>query len=202
MRKVDFYCTTAMKWAKEYGPVYRLRQNHASIVVLNDFNSIKKFYSRNEFLDRSRFWLIQSHRFKGLGTMNGDAWKLNRRFCMNKLRDFGMGKSHAMDDIVEEFQRACSRIARVQGEAVGFYDYIMPCATNNISAILWGRRFPHDHPARGDINRLVNGLLAAIRCSPIFHQYNPGLVTAIMKRVPGTQINLVRRKEDELDLYA
>ncbi|KAL3247405.1 hypothetical protein MRX96_057069 [Rhipicephalus microplus] len=179
-----------------------LRQNLTSIVVLNDFNSIKKFYSRNEFLNRSRFWLIQSHKFKGLGTNEWMlTWKLNRRFCVNKLRDFGMGKSYAMDDIGEEFQCTCSKIARVQGEAIGFDDYILPCAINNISAILWGHRFPPDHPVRADINILVNSLLAAIRCSPIFHQYKPGFVTAILKSVPGTHINLVRSKEDELDLY-
>ncbi|XP_037503480.1 cytochrome P450 2C44-like, partial [Rhipicephalus sanguineus] len=131
-----------MKWAKEYGPVYRLRQNLASIVILNDFDSIKKFYSRKEFLNRSRFWVMKSDRCEGLATMNGTIWNLNRRFCLHTLRDFGMGKSYAMDDIVEEFQCACSEIAKAQGEPIAFYDYIMPCASNNISAIVYGRRFP------------------------------------------------------------
>ncbi|KAL1442975.1 hypothetical protein MTO96_046155, partial [Rhipicephalus appendiculatus] len=92
MHKVDFYCTTAIKWAKEYGPVYRLRQNLASVLILNDFDSIKKFYSPEG--------APESFPVLGLGTMNGDTWKLNRRFCMHTLRDFGMGKSYAMKDIV------------------------------------------------------------------------------------------------------
>ncbi|XP_037502552.1 cytochrome P450 2C18-like [Rhipicephalus sanguineus] len=100
MHKCDFFCTTAMKWAKDYGPVYRLRQNLASIVILNDFNSIKKFYTRKEFLNRSRFWVMKSDRYEGLANMNGTIWNLNRRFCMHTLRDFGMGKSYAMEDIV------------------------------------------------------------------------------------------------------
>ncbi|KAH7972164.1 hypothetical protein HPB52_008563 [Rhipicephalus sanguineus] len=133
----------------------RLRQKLASVVILNDLDSIKKFYTRKEFLNRSRFWVMQSNRFQGLGTMNGDTWKLNRRFCMHTLRDFGMGKSYAMKDIVEEFQWACSQIAKAEGEPVAFYDYIVACAYNNILAIVFGRRFPYDHPARADINRLA-----------------------------------------------
>ncbi|KAL3247408.1 hypothetical protein MRX96_057070 [Rhipicephalus microplus] len=100
MHKYDFFCTAAMKWARQYGPVYRLRQNFASIVILNNFDSIKKFYSRKEFLNRSRFWVMKSDRYEGLATMNGTIWNLNRRFCLHALRDFGMGKSYAMEDIV------------------------------------------------------------------------------------------------------
>ncbi|XP_049267026.1 cytochrome P450 2C23 [Rhipicephalus sanguineus] len=177
-----------------------LRQKLASVVILNDLDSIKKFYTRKEFLNRSRFWVMQSNRFQGLGTMNGDTWKLNRRFCMHTLRDFGMGKSYAMKDIVEEFQWACSQIAKAEGEPVAFYDYIVACAYNNILAIVFGRRFPYDHPARADINRLVNRWLAAVQFS-LRNQYNPGFVTAIRKRVRGTEVNLARRKMEDLGLY-
>lgn len=201
MHKVDFYCDMAMKWAKEYGPVYRLRQNHASIVVLNDFNSIKKFYSRKEFLNRSRFWVLKSDRFQGLATMNGEIWNLNRRFCMHTLRDFGMGKSYAVDDIVKEFQCACDQIAKAAGEPVAFFDCIMPCASNNISAIVFGRRFPYDHPARAHFNRLIKEMAATAKFRRIY-QFNPGFITAILKRVRGTHVNLVREKVDDLALYA
>ncbi|KAL1415352.1 hypothetical protein MTO96_038519 [Rhipicephalus appendiculatus] len=136
----------------------------------------------------------------GLGTMNGDTWKLNRRFCMHTLRDFGMGKSYAMKDIVEEFQRACSQIAKAEGEPVAFYDYIISCAFNNILAIVFGRRCPYDHPTRADINRLVNGWLAAIRFC-LRNQYNPTFVMAITKRLRGTKVNLAIRKVDDLCLY-
>ncbi|XP_049267027.1 cytochrome P450 2C23-like [Rhipicephalus sanguineus] len=135
-----------------------------------------------------------------LGTMNGDTWKLNRRFCMHTLRDFGMGKSYAMKDIVEEFQWACNQIAKAEGEAIALYDYITACAYNNILAIIFGRRFPYDHPACADINRLVNGWLAAVRFSRR-DLYNPGFVTAITKRVRGTTVNLARRKVDDLGRY-
>ncbi|XP_065289856.2 cytochrome P450 2C20-like isoform X2 [Dermacentor albipictus] len=201
LQKFDFYCGMAMKWAKEYGPVYRLRQKHASIVVLNDFNNIKKFYLRKEFLDRSRFWVLKSDRFQGLATMNGEPWNLNRRFCMHTLRDFGMGKSYAVDDIVEEFQCVCDQIAEAAGEPVTFYESIMPCAANNISAMLFGRRFPCDHPARADINRLVNEVAVAVRFSRIY-QFNPGFITALLERVRCTNINLAREKVDNLALYA
>uniref|UniRef100_A0A6M2CT60 Putative cytochrome n=1 Tax=Rhipicephalus microplus TaxID=6941 RepID=A0A6M2CT60_RHIMP len=201
MHKYDFFCTAAMKWARQYGPVYRLRQNFASIVILNDFDSIKKFYSRKEFLNRSRFWVMKSDRYEGLATMNGTIWNLNRRFCLHALRDFGMGKSYAMEDIVEEFQCACNEIAKTKGEPIAFYDYIMPCASNNISAIVYGRRFSYDHPARAEINRLINDMLAAISFGRIY-QHNPLFVAAITKRIPGTHVNLVRQKVDDLALYA
>ncbi|XP_077563757.1 cytochrome P450 2F3-like isoform X1 [Haemaphysalis longicornis] len=196
----DFFCNTAIKWAKEYGPVYRIRVNAASIVILNDFESIKKFYARKEFLERSRFWILSRTKYNGLATQNGEIWDAHRRFCLPALRDLGMGKSAAVRDIVEEFQSAAENIQKAEGQAVDFYKLILPCASNNISTLLYGRRFPYDHPTRAYVDQLVRRLVKALRLGALF-QFKPTLLTTIMINIPGSRLKKVISSVDDISLF-
>ncbi|KAL3247413.1 hypothetical protein MRX96_057074 [Rhipicephalus microplus] len=38
----DFHRTICLKWAKEYGPVFRMKINVLNVVILNDYENIKK----------------------------------------------------------------------------------------------------------------------------------------------------------------
>ncbi|KAH6926474.1 hypothetical protein HPB50_018734 [Hyalomma asiaticum] len=52
LRHPNFHREKALEWAKEYGPAYRLKMYLRDVVVLNDFESIKKFSAHDEILHR------------------------------------------------------------------------------------------------------------------------------------------------------
>ncbi|KAH6926463.1 hypothetical protein HPB50_018723 [Hyalomma asiaticum] len=52
LRHPKFHRGKALEWAKKYGPVFRLRIFFTNVVVLNDFDSIKKFCVDNQTLYR------------------------------------------------------------------------------------------------------------------------------------------------------
>ncbi|KAL1473724.1 hypothetical protein MTO96_021836 [Rhipicephalus appendiculatus] len=95
----DFHCNQAMKWAKQYGPIYRIKTGPTDMVILNDFPSIKKFLTKREILYRPVNWLFRGTVYGGVATMNGEVWEHNRRFCLHVLRNLGFGKTSMEEHI-------------------------------------------------------------------------------------------------------
>ncbi|KAM7310918.1 putative cytochrome P450 [Ixodes scapularis] len=57
---VDLY-RKCMRWANEYGPIFSIRMGAAKMVVLNDFPSVKTFYSMEESLNRPQKTIFQTN---------------------------------------------------------------------------------------------------------------------------------------------
>ncbi|KAH9359942.1 hypothetical protein HPB48_005772 [Haemaphysalis longicornis] len=90
----------------------------------------------------------------------------------------------------EKFQNAVDKIAQAEGQPVEFYNLLLSSASNNISALLCGRRFQWDHPNRAHVDKLINKLLSALRFGGLF-QFNPTFFTTILKNIPGSRLNNV-----------
>ncbi|KAH9359940.1 hypothetical protein HPB48_007063 [Haemaphysalis longicornis] len=100
----------------------------------------------------------------------------------------------------EEFQSAAENIQKAEGQAVDFYKLILPCASNNISTLLYGRRFPYDHPTRAYVDQLVQRLVKALRLGALF-QFKPTLLTTIMINIPGSRLKKVISSVDDISLF-
>ncbi|KAH9373665.1 hypothetical protein HPB48_008101 [Haemaphysalis longicornis] len=61
----DFHCNQAMKWTKQYGPVYRIKAGSADIVILNNFETIRKFLKKKEVLYRPQKFLFTGKEYAG-----------------------------------------------------------------------------------------------------------------------------------------
>ncbi|KAL3188677.1 hypothetical protein MRX96_022476 [Rhipicephalus microplus] len=138
----DFHCNQAMKWAKQYGPVYRIKTGPTDMVILNDFQSIKKFFTKREILYRPVNWLFRGTVHGGVATMNGEVWEHNRRFCLHVLRNLGFGKTTMEEHIKNECRCIIEEVAEARGEPIAFHDYLLTSTSNNISALVYGSRYP------------------------------------------------------------
>ncbi|KAM7310923.1 putative cytochrome P450 [Ixodes scapularis] len=167
-----------MHWADEYGPIFSIRMGAAKIVVLNDFPSMKKFYSMEESVYRPEKTIFHHNRdAKGLASLGGEAWKQNRRSSLSVLRDLGFGKASMEEHIKEELRYLIQHISTASGTAIPVQEFLLPSTSNVISALLFGTTYAFDDPRRKrdrvqehnltlqkDINRdFIDGYLKKIK---------------------------------------
>ncbi|KAL1415368.1 hypothetical protein MTO96_029478 [Rhipicephalus appendiculatus] len=152
----DFHQKKCIEWAKEYGPVFRLKTNFLNVVILNDFENIKKFCSTKEILWRSHSYVGYRENYRGLGQLNGQAWTANKRYCLYKLRDLGFAKTTMEGRMMQEFRRVADSIGNANGKPLYLSQYVLPCTLNNIVSFFYGGLLTHDHPTRSKLHRLMH----------------------------------------------
>ncbi|XP_077520113.1 cytochrome P450 2A3-like [Amblyomma americanum] len=189
----DFHCNQAMKWARQYGPVYRIRTGPTDMVILNDFQAIKKFLTKREVLYRPRNWLFRGEQYGGVATLNGEVWEHNRRFCLHVLRNLGFGKTSMEEHIKDECRSIVEKVAEAKGAPIAFQDYLLTSTSNNISALVYGQRYPFEHPRRRFLDSLLSDLFAAIRTGSLVEFVPPSLLKVVSK-LPSTRQTAITTK--------
>lgn len=134
--------------SKVYGPLFRLHMGVKDVIILNDLEAIKDILTRKEMLYRSENALVNQTRFKGISTLNGKAWRENRGFCLQVLRDLGYGKKPMEEHMREETEELIEKVMQVNGAPMIMDPLLQPSVSNNITALVFGRRFPYEHPTR------------------------------------------------------
>ncbi|XP_077531289.1 cytochrome P450 2A9-like [Haemaphysalis longicornis] len=158
----DFFSGKAMEWAKAYGTIFRLRVNLNYIVVLNDIESIKSFYSKDDILNRSSCFLLNFENYPGLAYLNGETWAANKRFCMSTLKNIGFTTSAGEDLMRAEVSRFTQRIGETKGEAVYLHDPLIACITNNVVEFLLGRRLRDKAVFQQRLHQIVKKLALSL----------------------------------------
>lgn len=186
----DFYRTKALEWAREYGPVIRLKLNMMDIVVLNDLESIKKFICAKEVLNRSQCFVVRRDYYAGLGNLNGDIWSANKKFSMTMLRDLGFAKTAMEESMMEEFNYLAGRIGETKGQPVNVFEYMLPCVSNNIASFFYARNMAHDHPSRFELHRLIYEMCIPFKSGPS-QLFVPRPVRWLLDHVPFTRMGRI-----------
>ncbi|KAM7311519.1 cytochrome P450 2J2-like [Ixodes scapularis] len=124
----------------------RVKIGVAKVVILNDMEHAKTFYSSKEAVVRPLNAVLEQVRpnakiVPGLTNLNGKAWTQNRTFILHAFRDLGIGKPSMEDHIMEELQELVSRISNTTGSLINVIDYIKASVFNNIAAVMFGSRF-------------------------------------------------------------
>ncbi|KAJ3645244.1 hypothetical protein Zmor_022918 [Zophobas morio] len=84
---------TLTKLAQKYGPIYKIKLGTFNVVVLADARILKKVLARDETLERSPLYLIDTvFEGRGLAHANIDLWKDQRKFVSNFLRAVGAAR--------------------------------------------------------------------------------------------------------------
>lgn len=195
-----FHRKKALEWAEQLGPVIRLKWNFSDIVVLNDFKTVKQFMNTKQILDRSHCFLLKREYYSGVGSVNGDTWNANRKFCLGMLRDLGFAKTAMEDNMMEEFSHLEKRIGNTKGVPINVQEYIQPCALNNIASFLYGKRLPIDHPDRRQLQRLVAKLYWPLLKGPI-QLFLPRILRWILERLPFTRLGQVNACMKHLEKF-
>ncbi|KAB7500010.1 Cytochrome P450 2L1 [Armadillidium nasatum] len=94
---------TLKKLQSKYGEIYTVKLGSKVFIVLSDYSLIKSALQRPEISGRPvfhHFNVVKKHSHIGVILAVGQVWTTNRRFSIKTLRDFGLGKTMILDDVI------------------------------------------------------------------------------------------------------
>ncbi|KAH9373648.1 hypothetical protein HPB48_011396 [Haemaphysalis longicornis] len=97
------------------------------------------------------------------------------------------------NDLVEKLEET-------KGGAVAIQDYLLPSTSNNIAALVYGSRFPFDHPRRRYLDELLRVLLKAVRAGALA-ECLPPIVLKILSKLPSMRRTVIISKLKEFIEY-
>ncbi|RWS07435.1 Cytochrome P450 18a1-like protein [Dinothrombium tinctorium] len=147
-------------------------------LVLNDWQSVKDAFSKDEILGRPEGLLLEGIFHKALefildiATESGNVWKEQRRFAFRTLRDLGFGKQVMESNIKDEINHFLQEIDKQEDELIDLEKLLTPSVSNNICYLVFGRRYDYDDPMR---KRMDNILLHFPRLIQVINLLFPSL---------------------------
>ncbi|KAG8197710.1 hypothetical protein JTE90_001634 [Oedothorax gibbosus] len=169
------------KLKKKYGPVYRLTLGQRKVLVLNDFPSVKEAFLKRAFLGRPPNppnHLLQDA--TSFSVSNGIVWREQKNFCLHVMRDLGFGKTRMEVHIKEEVSHLIEELEEYQGKPANVRRYLAPSTSNNISALIFGRRLDYHDPMRVKLDEVITELIRFFRPTSL-HAWFPGIKTLLFK---------------------
>ncbi|XP_065427723.1 cytochrome P450 2F3-like [Chrysemys picta bellii] len=181
--------------SERYGPVYTLHLGSRWVVVLCGYQAVKEALvdQAEAFSGRGdlpvMFRLTQGN---GIALSNGEKWKVLRRFALQTLRNFGMGKRSLEERIQQEAQCLGQELAHTQSAPFDPTFLISQAVSNVICSIVFGDRFDYQDGSFLTLVSLMNRN-AHLFSSPWGQMYNifPGLMSCL----PGPHNRIVENFE-------
>ncbi|XP_061101566.1 cytochrome P450 2F2-like [Conger conger] len=135
------------KLSERYGNVYSVYFGSFPVVVLNGLQAVKEGLVTHsaESSGRPRGFLInQMTENKGVVLNDGPVWKMQRRFALMTLRNFGMGKNSMQARILKETSYITSYLEKNAGKTIHPQTLFHNATCNIICSVLYGTRLTYD----------------------------------------------------------
>ncbi|XP_077518396.1 cytochrome P450 18a1-like isoform X2 [Amblyomma americanum] len=162
----NFHLAQYPRWAAKYGAIFMIKLAGVKVVFLNDYETVKKFFSRKELLERSSNWVLMSE-IKGVSSLSGSAWKENRRVCWQGMAELGFGKDEMRTRVQAEVQHLLDKLSDSDGAPVPARPLLAASVANCVALYLFGHRYDLDDPRRRRMDRQVDGFLLAGALMPV-----------------------------------
>ncbi|XP_035207336.1 cytochrome P450 2J6-like [Stegodyphus dumicola] len=95
-----------------------------------------------------------------------------KRFALHIMRDLGFGKTRMEVHIKEEIAHLLSELEEFQGKPANVRRFLAPSTSNNISALIFGRRIDYHDPMRILLDQVITELIRFFRPTSI-HAWFP-----------------------------
>ena len=189
--------------AKVYGNIFSYKIGSRLIVVLHGYDAIYQALVKqaHEFSDRPTFLPgVQRFitKFDGHGIVfekYNSTWKMLRRFTIQTLRDFGVGKSSIEEKIMIEVDAATKVIEVEAGRPFEIAPLLAKMAGNVIYGIVFGQRFEYSDSKFEMIHRMSTTALRGQGANSIANFF-PLWVTWIFDKQSNKE---ARMRADNLD---
>ncbi|KAI1721902.1 cytochrome p450 domain-containing protein [Ditylenchus destructor] len=148
-----------LRWRQQYGGIFTFWMGPIPMVMVADVDTMKKYFVRHGDVFSGRWQNFITDTFmgghNGVVQIQGEKWREQRRFSLQVLRDFGLGKSLMEEKILNEVNHLISHLDSVlkssmigpeNGVSMQLTKPISVCIANIINNILFGRTFAHDDP--------------------------------------------------------
>ncbi|XP_048727790.2 cytochrome P450 2C15-like isoform X2 [Ostrea edulis] len=141
-----------MDLREKYGDVFRVYVGKHLMVIISGYDNIYEAFVKHAAQMSNRpEWILPSDKTKegiierGVLFSSGDIWRRNRRFVLQTMRDFGMGKTSIDDVILDESKLLCADIASTKGRPITNLKSILTASVSNIiHSMVFGYRCAHD----------------------------------------------------------
>nr|XP_045235496.1 cytochrome P450 2F5 isoform X2 [Macaca fascicularis] len=194
--------TSLTQLSKEYGSVYTAHLGPRRVVVLSGYQAVKEALvdQGEEFSGRGDYPVFFNFtKGNGIAFSNGDRWKVLRRFSIQILRNFGMGKRSIEERILEEGSFLLAELRKTEGEPFDPTFVLSRSVSNIICSVLFGSRFDYDDERLLTVIRLINDNFQ-IMSSPWGELYN--IFPSLLDWVPGPHQRIFQNFKRLRDLIA
>ena len=109
---------TMAKWTKKYGPVFMVKIGTSNVLVIGSAEAAYEAYTKYEdFNDRPQSIAMFTGSKGIIGADKSDMHKEQRRFGLNTLRLFGMGRTSLEPRLIELSRAFCDKIDNLCGKS-------------------------------------------------------------------------------------
>ncbi|XP_038059763.1 cytochrome P450 2J6-like [Patiria miniata] len=132
-----------MRYAAKYGPVFRLKIFNKTVVVLNDYSSVKEAFQHPQLQDRPKMLLTKVLKSDGVSIASGQPWLELRRFSLTVLRSFGVGKTSFEEKIGTEAEELMKEMSAFSGKPFDPKPLLGNAVSNVICNVVFGKRYEY-----------------------------------------------------------
>ncbi|KAI8503032.1 hypothetical protein Bbelb_188530 [Branchiostoma belcheri] len=169
---------TLTGYGKKYGDVYSVRIGMDNLVILCGWDAIKEAVvnKADEFRMRpSHLYIYKEYAdSKGIGFVNdATTHKLNRKFVLKTLKEFGLGKQTLEEDIAQEARHLCHQIARHDGKPIGTMGSMLTKSSAGIILrLVFGKHYGWEDPEfKAFVGNITRGFDLMTMYGAIFNVY-------------------------------
>ncbi|XP_030075407.1 cytochrome P450 2F3 isoform X3 [Microcaecilia unicolor] len=133
--------------SKKYGPVFTLYMGSQPNLVLCGYETIKEalISQGDQFVGRGPCPFFENFtKGNDILTSNGDKWKELRKFALQTMRNFGVGKRSIEERIQEEIQFLIKELRKTNKSPVDPTLIFCRSVSNVICSVLFGSRFDYE----------------------------------------------------------
>lgn len=153
--------------SKKYGNIFSFKIGSQLVVALHGFDAIHEALVKQADVFSDRPVLPDYQRQFKDGIVKGilfrryhDNWKTLRRFTLQTLRDFGVGKTSIEHKIMSEIDAASSVVEATDGKPFKITHILQRMVGNVIYGIVFGKRFEYEDPEFDTLFNMTKGAIS------------------------------------------